>query len=110
MKCISEGSYNLMFALTLVVSLIFLFISAYLYDVARKAVDDTVTNREVVASKALTMISMIISLVAIVILFVAYFAMKKGCTPVQRLNTRSVPSGLSIPSAPSLQTMINGVY
>jgi len=107
MKCISEGSYNLMFALTLVVSLIFLFISAYLYDISRKAVDDTVTNREVVASKALTMISMIISLVAIVILFVAYFAMKKGCAPVQSLHSRSVPSSYSMPSAPSI---VNGVY
>ena len=110
MKCISEGSYNLMFALTLVVSLIFLFISAYLYDIARKAVDETVTNREVVASKALTMISMIIALVSIVMLLIVYFSMKKSCVSVQNLHPQSIPSSYSVPSAPSLPLMVNGVY
>lgn len=111
MKCISIGSYNVMFALTLSVTLIFLFISAYLYDVARKAVNNTVTNREIVASKALTMISMIISMIAVVMLFIVYFSMKKQCTAPQMLH--SLPTGSSYmparPSAP-MASAINGVF
>jgi len=99
------GSYNLIFAVALSTCLITLFISAYLYDVARKAVDDTVTHKEVVTSKALTMISMIVTMVSVVILFIVFFAMKKGCiVPKAPLVYRS-----AVPSAP-YPSAVNGVY
>lgn len=94
MKCIEEGSYNLMFAGSLTVILIFLTLSAYLYDKSRKAVDEMITRDEIVSAKAVTMISMILSTVAIVMLFIVFFAMKK----VQQCDVR--------PSAPPM----NGVF
>jgi len=94
-SCVTEGSYNLLFIVAIIVSVLFLISTAYYYDKFSKATTNRLTENQANIAKNMTMISLIVALFSIAILFLFYFGFQ---TRMVGVYTPTV--GLSTPRAP----------
>ncbi len=95
--CVSESSYTILFISAIVVTVLMLVGSAYFYDNFNKADTNRLTEENARMAKNISMISIIISVIAIALLFILFFGFSK----------RLVGVYATLPSAPQYQSPLN---
>lgn len=78
MKCIDEGSYNAVFIIGVVLALMFLIVSAYVYNATRKARKDNKDDQALTNAQGISMASIVVATAGIVTLFTVYFGYRKS--------------------------------
>ncbi len=75
--CISEGSYNILFICAVIISVLFLFSTAYYYDRFSKAETNRLTEKNAAIAKNVAILGLIFTVMIIALLFVLYFGFRK---------------------------------
>lgn len=92
-SCVSEGSYNLLFIVSIVLSILFLLSTAFYYDKFSKASTNRLTQKDAVISKNVTIMSMIIAILGMAVLLILYFGFQKRLVGVYT----TVPGSQAMP-------------
>nr|QBK86570.1 MAG: uncharacterized protein LCMAC102_03650 [Marseillevirus LCMAC102] len=77
MATISEDSYNVLFISAVIISILFLFSTAYYYDRFSKAETNRLTEKNAAIAKNVAILGLIIAVIMIALLFVLYFGFRK---------------------------------
>lgn len=80
--CISEGSYNVLFIISIIGGLIFILGSAFYYDRFTKISTKTLTDEQISTARNATFLFMILATLIVLTLFVAYFGFQKRVVSV----------------------------
>lgn len=75
--CVSEGSYNILFILAVIVCLLMLGGMAYSYDKFKKASMNQLSEMEAGLSMNISLIGIILSILFILIFFILFFLFQK---------------------------------
>lgn len=91
--CVTEGSYNVLFIVAVIVSVLFLLSTAFYYDKFSKASTNRLTSEDAAIAKNMTVISMIVAILSIALLFILYFGFQKRLVGVYTTlpGTQAVP-------------------
>ena len=88
--CVSESSYNVLFICAVVIAVFLLILSAYAWDKFNKASEKRLPTKSAQDGKTISLISLIISIIAIGLLIVLFFVyQKKLVTYMQKINQAS---------------------
>lgn len=96
--CVTEGSYNILFITAVVVGMIFLVSNAYFYDKFNKSTTNRLSQKESDMAKNISVFTLIVSILALAVLFVLFFAYNKRMVGVYT----TVPSSMAMSPHPSM--------
>lgn len=77
MGAISEGSYNILFIVGVVVAVLFVLSSAYFFDRFHRASENNLTMEETLIAKHVSMVTLIVGILCFALLFVLYFGFRR---------------------------------
>ncbi len=91
--CVTEGSYNILFIVAIVVCVLFLLSTAFYYDKFSKASTNRLTQEDSAIAKNISILSLIIAILGIALLFSLYFGFQKRLVGVYTTipRTHTVP-------------------
>ena len=85
-SCVTEGSYNLIFIISIIISVLFLFSTAFYYDRFNRASTNRLSVNDIAIAKTMTLLSLIISIISIAILFILFFGFRKRVIGLYPIN------------------------
>jgi len=122
-SCVTEGSYNVLFIVAVVVAVLFLLSTAFYYDRFSKASTNRLTQEDAAVAKNMTILSLIVAILCIALLFILYFGFQKrlvgvyttlpGTHAAPKLGTPTTPGSYHSPvsSASSMSGNVpSGLY
>lgn len=108
-SCVTEGSYNVLFIVAVIVAVLFLLSTAFYYDRFSKASTNRLTQEDSAIAKSMTILSLVVAILCIALLFILYFGFQKRLVGVYTTlpGTHAAPA-LGTPAAGTFHSPVQG--